>query len=282
MKFLKRDISKSAEAWAFLGLLALAMLLSPAASWFKKLSSPKLNIDFSYVADSDSHDGVSPSDSYFYWKNASGKVRDSFDAVTGASKKGATKRFDAVRLDKSGKKMLLPRGLRALFLFAVSEPSLASKDFLSIGREDGILVISFVHRANAFRIVCDAKDCLVFNGPEKKIEVPAQDSPEMNAEADSNSETVSVPDTAEPVSVPEKTETAQFYIAKDIAVQGEDGKFSLKEEFMAEQGQPDWKAMNFEADEVDYTAGLYYIGKLAVKSFDNRLTVKGTLQQISE
>ena len=98
----------------------------------------------------------------------------------------------------------------------------------------------------------------------------------------SKSAGVSVPDTAEPVSVPEKTETAQFYIAKDIAVQGEDGKFSLKEEFMAEQGQPDWKAMKFEADEVDYTAGLYYIGKLAVKSFDNRLTVKGTLQQITE
>ena len=94
-----------------------------------------------------------PERSYLSWTADGKTTRDSFDSVSGASKKHATKEFRAVAA-KDGKSRL-PRGVLNLFLFAVSAPELARTDALTFSKRGNAVAIQFVHRGSAYRIESD-------------------------------------------------------------------------------------------------------------------------------
>ncbi|WP_407424954.1 hypothetical protein [Treponema sp.] len=104
------------------------------------------------------------SKNYFNWKTSSTNLKDSFDAVSGASLYHSTKEFRTVSYDKSGKNILTPQGLKGLLLYAVSSYETLKKDNLSIESKGRQLKISFNHRGNFYKIITDENG--VMNIPE--------------------------------------------------------------------------------------------------------------------
>lgn len=87
------------------------------------------------------------------WLVDSKKTTDSFDAVTGASKKHSTGELKKVFFDKDSK--YAPKGLYALLLFAVSPFESLQKDMLKVEQNGKEILISFTHRGNAYKIQSD-------------------------------------------------------------------------------------------------------------------------------
>lgn len=108
-----------------------------------------LKIDFRYNTTAD--DGKN----YLAWQTKGTKAKDMFDAVTGASKAHATKELRVLQTESGTK--VLPKGLYALLLFAVSPSAQAKTDNLQIQADGKKLVISFFHRGNAYTITTDEK-----------------------------------------------------------------------------------------------------------------------------
>lgn len=112
------------------------------------LNAQKVSLNFRYNPEAQKGN-------FFEWKNDSGKTKDSYDAVTGASKKRTNQYFKSVWYDSSSKKRLLPKALVSLFLYAVNSPETAVTDCWKIEQNEKQLLISFVHRGNVYRILTD-------------------------------------------------------------------------------------------------------------------------------
>ncbi|WP_428770896.1 hypothetical protein V1L52_03380 [Treponema sp. HNW] len=96
----------------------------------------------------------------FSWKAGSqAEVRDSFDAASGASLKGSTKAFNAVRYadPASDKKAAMPAGLRGLFLFAVADWKLTDSHALQVTQNAGIITVRFIRKTTAYELKTDKK-----------------------------------------------------------------------------------------------------------------------------
>ncbi|MDY2843509.1 MAG: hypothetical protein SOT81_05945 [Treponema sp.] len=95
---------------------------------------------------------------YLKWKASSKKVKDSYDAVSGASVSHSTGELLTLFWDGNSKNLLAPKGLRAILLFAVSNPEyLESDNFIAEKGSDGKIKISFTHRKIGYFIQTDEK-----------------------------------------------------------------------------------------------------------------------------
>ena len=101
---------------------------------------------------------------HFYWKTKKTLTKDSFDAVSGASKFHSTKKFrefsSTIPVDTNstltpGKLLLLPKGLRSLLLFPVSKNNYIIGDFFEAKTENGKITVSFEHRGIKYKIESD-------------------------------------------------------------------------------------------------------------------------------
>ena len=94
----------------------------------------------------------SKSQPHFYWENNKQKYEDSFDAVTGASLYSSTRLFSELTKD-SQKKNTLPKAIKNLFFYGISQPSQVLKDNLTVQtHENGSLEITFIHRGLVYKI----------------------------------------------------------------------------------------------------------------------------------
>ena len=96
----------------------------------------------------------------FSWKAGSqAEVKDSFDAASGASLKGSTKAFNAVRYAEpvSDKKAAMPSGLRGLFLFAIADWKLTDSHVLQVTETAGIITVRFIRKTTAYELKTDKK-----------------------------------------------------------------------------------------------------------------------------
>ena len=95
---------------------------------------------------------------YLKWKTSSKKVKDSYDAVSGASVSHSTGELLTLFRDGNSKNLLAPKGLRSLLLFAVSNPEcLESDNFTAEKGDNGKIKISFTHRKIGYFIQTDEK-----------------------------------------------------------------------------------------------------------------------------
>ncbi len=91
----------------------------------------------------------------FNWSTSSAKYKDSFDAVSGASKFHSTKYLRETVLDKDAKDFKIPKGLYCLCLYAVSNSDYIKTDDFKISQEGKKLTITFNHRGNSYKIESD-------------------------------------------------------------------------------------------------------------------------------
>ncbi|MBQ6779895.1 MAG: hypothetical protein IJP62_01545 [Treponema sp.] len=133
-------------------LFFAAIILSLSLPTF---ATETLRIDFRYNLNAD--DGKN----YLHWRTKDTKIKDSFDAVSGASKAMSTKQLREMQF--ADKKKLFPKGLYALLLFAVSPAEQAKIDSLTVTPQGKQLAISFMHRGNAYKITSDEKGRLNTN-----------------------------------------------------------------------------------------------------------------------
>jgi len=97
---------------------------------------------------------------YFSWTLGNQEtVKDSFDAVSGASLKGSTKAFNAVRYagDAADKKAAIPAGLRSLFLFPLADWKIAGDCGLQVSSKSGVITIRFTRKTTAYELKTDKK-----------------------------------------------------------------------------------------------------------------------------
>lgn len=114
-----------------------------------------LKIDFRF------NTKVQDKKNHLKWKNSSKKIKDSYDALSGASVSHSTGELLAIFRDGNSKNFLAPKGLRQLFLFAVSNPKhLESDNFMAEKDNTGKIKISFTHRKTGYFIQTDEKGWL--------------------------------------------------------------------------------------------------------------------------
>ena len=157
--------------------------------------------------------------SHFNWKNSSASYKDTFDAVSGASKVHSTKNLRELALDKTSKSFLIPKGLYCLCLFAVANPETLAKDCFHIEQKDKKVVITFTHRGNDYKIESDengeilVSDSFFIKLQEKELAeedanskdsdsknpsqmpLPSQESTDKNPPSEQNSASDFKPDT---------------------------------------------------------------------------------------
>lgn len=91
---------------------------------------------------------------YFTWTQDGKTVKDSYDAVTGASREKSTSMF---KWRDENRKKMIPTGLRGLMLYAVSSRERAGYEAFTLNADGKMLTINFIHNANAYKITTDAK-----------------------------------------------------------------------------------------------------------------------------
>jgi len=130
----------------FLPFLAL-LLLSSCAKEEALVIDYKMNV-------------VSPSyeTNYFNWSFAGEKVEDKYDAVSQASLKGSTAKFNSVRYAGAiaDKKLTMPAALRGLFLYAIADWSLVEGDALNVEESNGVITVRYAHHGKAYELVTDS------------------------------------------------------------------------------------------------------------------------------
>ncbi|QTQ11903.1 hypothetical protein HRI96_06640 [Treponema parvum] len=96
---------------------------------------------------------------YFKWTVGTQTVQDKFDAASGASLKGSTKAFNAVRFAEpaDARKASMPSGLRSVFLFAIADGSFVKSHALKVTDDAGVITVRFIRKTNAFELKTDKK-----------------------------------------------------------------------------------------------------------------------------
>lgn len=167
------------------------------------------------------------------------KTRDGFDAATGASMKRSTKTTRTLLFDQQ-KRQTMPKGLRALLLFPVSDFSLVGKDSLRVEHDaenPRKITVTFNHRGNFYRIESDGKGRL---------------------------------DTESSFSI------AQGIMEQKNGVFVTKEEFLTEQ---PESATPDMDKIEFTADKRSESAEKPYTGKLRIKEKDGILTISGKLGQ---
>ncbi|MDR1893598.1 MAG: hypothetical protein LBQ61_02745 [Spirochaetales bacterium] len=138
---------------------ALFFLIFSAAIGLCMLPAQNLTIDYQYnVSGRDTANYLSFSGPH----RLVTANRDTFDAVTGASKQKSTALFTAYQTDISGK-AAFPGGVRGLFLYPVAPDDLRTSDSLNVTKAaNGVITIQYAHRGIAYRIVTDSQGRLTF------------------------------------------------------------------------------------------------------------------------
>ena len=102
---------------------------------------------------------VSPSyeTNYFNWSFAGEKIEDKYDAVSQASAKGTTAKFNSVRYagPAAEKKLTMPAALRGLFFYAIADWSLVEGDALHVEQSDGVITVRYAHHGKAYELKTD-------------------------------------------------------------------------------------------------------------------------------
>ncbi len=228
-------------------LLVLLMTLAALA-----LFAERLKIDFRYNLNGD--DGKN----HLNWQNGTKKVRDSFDAVSGASKKMSTKLLR--ELQTVEKKRIFPKGLYALLLFAVTSPEQAKEDLLSVEKNDNMLTISFVHRGNAYRITTDEKG---------RFDLLTGFSIAEGLATNTNRVFTIKPEFIQGYQMPAENPDEKAEAAKNV--QG-----------ATDWNLVDWEKVTFIPDTYDETAEKIWSGRLKADVRDGILTVSGGLKKIDK
>lgn len=180
---------------------------------------------------------------YFSWTvDKQPTVKDSFDAVSGASFKGSTKAFNAIRYAEpaSDKKAALPAGLRSLFLFPLSDWKLVESHALQVTENKGVITVRFARKTTAYELTTDKKGNFnLLTG--SKI---AKD-------------------------IAEATETG-FVIKPEYVKDGGDP---------TKLSDLDWSKLPFKNDTFSAEAAYHYEGALKFAFKKNVLTIAGTLKR---
>lgn len=89
--------------------------------------------------------------------------KDSYDAVTGASKQKSTALFSASYQTDIAGKTAFPGTVRSLLLYPVDYPSARTEDNLNVTKAaNGVITVQFAHRGTAYRVVTDNQGRLSF------------------------------------------------------------------------------------------------------------------------
>lgn len=194
----------------------------------------RASIDFKYNVLADA------TGNYVNWSADGKSVKDTFDAASGASKAQSTEEFNVVRYDASGKLKATPQGLRNLLLYPVSPRSVADNDNLSVQENGKQLVITFIHRNNAFRITTDASGKL---NMDSCFEVAANVAENVGG---------------------------KFILKEEFVKEGGDATV---------MADADWSKLPLAKDVADADASYKYVGELKTTYKKGVLTIKGNLKK---
>jgi hypothetical protein len=87
--------------------------------------------------------------------------KDSFDAVSGASRQKSTSLFAPLQTDIMGR-ATISTGFRGLLLFPLSSDATRIEDNLHVYKEGALIIMEYVHRGVAYRIQADAEGNISF------------------------------------------------------------------------------------------------------------------------
>jgi hypothetical protein len=87
--------------------------------------------------------------------------KDSFDAVSGASRQKSTSLFAPIQTDIMGR-ATISTGFRGLLLFPLAPDSMRTEDNLHVYKEGTVITIEYVHRGVAYRVRTDSQGNISF------------------------------------------------------------------------------------------------------------------------
>jgi hypothetical protein len=87
--------------------------------------------------------------------------KDSFDAVTGASRQKSTSLFAPIQSDIMGR-ATISGGFRSLLMFPLASDSVRREDNLHVYQEGAVIIMEYVHRGVAYRIQTDERGNISF------------------------------------------------------------------------------------------------------------------------
>jgi hypothetical protein len=87
--------------------------------------------------------------------------RDSFDAVSGASRQKSTSLFAPIQSDIMGR-ATISGGFRSLLMFPLAPDSVRREDNLHVYQEGAVITMEYVHRGVAYRIQTDNRGSISF------------------------------------------------------------------------------------------------------------------------
>jgi hypothetical protein len=97
-----------------------------------------------------------PSRDYFNWSIGNKGIKDSYDAITGASAARSTREFDAVRYDTmTNRRYTMSRGIRHLLLFPVASRRYTDNFYLTVENVGKKLIIRFIVYGTVYQIQTD-------------------------------------------------------------------------------------------------------------------------------
>ena len=180
----------------------------------------------------------------------------------------STKLLKAIQSEN--KKKVLPQGLYALLLFAVTSPEQAETDRLHVVQNGDALEISFVHRGNAYKVTTDEKGWL---------NVLTAFTIAQELATNSNRVFTIKPEFLQGYEPPQKAEDTN------------QGSPKTEPSKKTNQGTPtasgstdwnlvDWEKVSYEPDKYEESAAQIWSGKLKAKLKNNVLTISGKLKKI--
>jgi hypothetical protein len=122
-----------------------------AAVWGGTLSAQDLTIDYRY------NTSGKRDENYLSYKSAIRYIaadKDTFDAVTGASKQKSTSLIAPIQTDIMGR-ATISGGFRSLLMFPLAPDTTRTEDNLHVFKEGPVIIMEYVHRGVAYRIQTD-------------------------------------------------------------------------------------------------------------------------------
>jgi hypothetical protein len=87
--------------------------------------------------------------------------KDSFDAVSGASRQKSTSLFAPLQSDIMGR-ATISGGFRSLLMFPLAADSVRTEDNLHVYKEGAVVIMEYVHRGVAYRVQTDNRGNISF------------------------------------------------------------------------------------------------------------------------
>lgn len=218
---------------------------------------------------------------YLNWTTSSQKIRDHYDAVSGASVSHSTDGLFSVIHGTNKKKLLAPKGLRSLLLFPVSSPNFLKSDNLEISQDkEGKITIRFAHRKIKYLIRTDEKGKIDI---EKDFFIAQNQDKNTDNENKSEKEQFIEQNDENSIQNDGKTKDEKASDKLNNAdIHEEDEKAAKKTEISEEKIPPELAAEGFDFDKP--TGNQKYMGKLKASLKNGVLKINGKLKlvEISE